>query len=98
MFSFTTGKAYKDLYTQVSLLLDQQVNNIVARELLTSKGPLDSTKTELLLDHMQEGAVSILKRWPEMKSKFKLCLNISIPRKLQSVAWTLHMSNVDGEL
>ena len=91
------GSAYQELYNQVSLTLDQQVNNVVAKELLTSTNAIDSTKTEFVLDHVRDGAVSILKRWPEMKTKLHMCLNMPIPQKIQSVAWTFFMSDQQGE-
>lgn len=92
------GSAYDDLYSQVSLTLDQQVNNSVAKELLTNTETVDTTKTELILDHLRDGAVSILKRWPEMKSKLHMCLNMPLPHKIQSVAWTFFMSDPQGKI
>ena len=91
-----TGAAYQDLYNQVSLTLDQQVNNVVAKELLTSPNAIDSTKTEFILDHLRDGAVSILKRWPEMRTKLHMCLIMPIPQKIQSVAWTFFMADQQG--
>lgn len=77
-------------------MLDQQINNSVAKEMMTAATALSSTKSELVLDHMRDGAVNILKRWPEMKKKLHMCLNMPIPHKLQSVAWSFFMSDARG--
>jgi len=95
-YDWITDSCYDDLYSRVSLTLDQQVNNAVAKELLTMDP--GHTKTELVLDHLRDGAVSILKRWPDMKSKLHMCLNMPLPTKLRSVAWTLFLSNSQGTL
>lgn len=54
---------------------------------------LQSTKTELIVDELRENAVSLLRRWPEMKYKLHMYLNLPLPPKLQSVAWNFFLSN-----
>lgn len=93
-----TGVSFDKLYNQVALILDQQVNNTVAKEMLISATAIDVTKTELLHVHLRDGAVNILKRWPEMKSKLHMFLNLHLPHKLQSTAWTLFMSDSSGRI
>ena len=53
------GRAYSDLYNKVSLSLDQHLNNEVSRQLL-EEYPIN-TKSDLVLDAAQDGAVSLLK-------------------------------------
>ena len=72
------------------------MNNAVAKELLVNSSAIESTKSEILLDHLKDGATNILKRWPEMKNKLHMCLNMPLPLKLQSVTWTLFMSDLNG--
>lgn len=95
--NYLIGAAYDKLYGQVSLTLDQQVNNTVARDMLVdSTSYIQGTKTDLIIDYLRDGAVSILKRWPEFKTKLHMCLNMPLPSKLQSIAWTFFLSDSQG--
>ncbi|KAF6037136.1 hypothetical protein EB796_004544 [Bugula neritina] len=91
--SLQTGSNYDQLYNATSHLLDQQVNNTVAKEMLSDSSAVGVAKPELINEHLKDGVVSILKRWPEMKVKFHMCLNIPVPTKLRTNAWTLFMSD-----
>ncbi|XP_067933396.1 uncharacterized protein [Watersipora subatra] len=90
------GQSYDELYDKISLILDQQVNNTIAKRLLVDSTAVESTKSELLIDHLKDGAVNILRHWPEMKNKLHMCLNIPLPVKLRSAAWTMFMSDINA--
>ncbi|XP_070572831.1 uncharacterized protein [Ptychodera flava] len=85
------GKSFRTLQTSVSHSLDQHLNNQVARELLEDFPVI--TKSDLVLNHARDGAVALLKKWPEMKSKLHLCLNQALPDRLRQIAWKLFLHN-----
>ena len=88
------GNAYKELYSQVSVSLDQNLNNEVARQLMEDY-PLN-TKSDIVLECAQEGAVSLLKKWPDMKSKLHVCFNKPLSETLRQLAWRLFLDNTKG--
>jgi hypothetical protein len=88
------GRVYENLQSKLSYLLDQTVNNQVAKKMLEDN-PLD-TKTDLVLDATSEGVISLLKKHPEQKYKLKVFLNQAIPQPVRFVAWQLYFSNSDA--
>ena len=90
-----SGSAYAELYNKCSVALDQHLNNDVARQLLEDQ-PIN-TKSDLILESAQEGIVSILKKWPDMKSKLHIHLNQPLPGNLRQLAWRLYLDNPKGE-
>ncbi|XP_064613164.1 uncharacterized protein LOC135476947 [Liolophura sinensis] len=86
-----TGGVFGSLYSQVSVLLDQHLNEEVSRELMEDH-PI-GTKTDLIVSNAEEGAVSLLRRWPEMRTKLHVCLNQPLPSSLRSLTWKLFLSN-----
>ena len=95
MISIHSGSAYADLYGKCSVSLDQHLNNEVARQLLEEQ-PIN-TKSDLILDSAQEGIISILKKWPDMKSKLHIHLNQPLPDSLRQLTWRLYLDNPKGE-
>ncbi|XP_078599410.1 uncharacterized protein LOC144874756 isoform X2 [Branchiostoma floridae x Branchiostoma japonicum] len=85
------GSSFTTLNAQVSKMLDMALNNEVARELLEDH-PVN-TKSDLVLGHARDGAVSLLQRWPDMRDKLHLCLNQPLPPTLRQLAWKLHLRN-----
>ncbi|XP_075264161.1 uncharacterized protein LOC142356058 isoform X2 [Convolutriloba macropyga] len=82
---------YKQMMQKVSYTLDRHLSNEVARELL-EEDPVE-TKPELVIEHVREGAVCLLKRWPEMKGKVYRCLNQRFPENLRYITWKLFLQN-----
>ncbi|XP_063713291.1 uncharacterized protein LOC134841318 isoform X2 [Symsagittifera roscoffensis] len=82
---------YKRMTQKVSYTLDRHLSNEVARELL-EEDPVE-TKPELVIEHVREGAVCLLKRWPEMKGKVFRCLNQRLPSNLRFITWKLFLQN-----
>ena len=85
------GRVYENLQSKLSYLLDQTVNNQVAKKMLEDN-PLD-TKTDLVLDTTSEGVITLLRKHPEQKYKLRVFLNQSIPQPLRFLAWQLFFSN-----
>lgn len=90
-FLSISGSVYNSLYKKVSVYLDQNLNEEVSRQLL-EESPL-GTKSDLVIDFAEEGALSLLKKWPEMKSKLLFCLNQPLPMRVRQLAWRLYLTN-----
>ncbi|XP_078339182.1 uncharacterized protein LOC111132265 isoform X4 [Crassostrea virginica] len=85
------GTSYNNLMKKVSILMDQSLNEEVSRQLL-EESPMD-TKSDLIIENAEEGALSLLKKWPDMKEKLHVCLNQPLPPPLRQLAWRLHLSD-----
>ncbi|KAK6184233.1 hypothetical protein SNE40_002067 [Patella caerulea] len=85
------GSVSKNVAGKVTNLLDQHLNNDVAKQLLEDY-PVD-TKSDLIIEGAEEGALSLLKKWPEFKSKLHICLNQPLPLTIRQLAWRLYLSN-----
>lgn len=75
------GKVYENLQSKLSYLLDQTVNNQVAKKLL-EENPLE-TKTDLVLDTTSEGITTLLSKNPSQKYKLRVFLNQVIPQPIR---------------
>ena len=89
------GSVYNNLYKKVSVYLDQNLNEEVSRQLL-EEAPI-GTKSDLVIDFAEDGAMSLLKKWPEMKSKLLFCLNQPLPIRVRQLAWRLYLTNTRGK-
>ncbi len=85
------------MQSKLSYLLDQTVNNIVARRLMEDSRQLD-TKTDLVLDTAAEGIVSLLRKHPDQKYKLRVFLNQVLPQPIRFLAWQLFFSNINCNL
>lgn len=88
------GSVSSSLYKKVSLLLDQGLNEEVSRQLLEDS-PAD-TKSDMVIDNAEEGAISLLKKWPDMKYKLHVCLNQPLSVNFRHLAWKLYLTNTKG--
>ena len=88
------GTSYTNLFKKVSVLVDQNLNEEVSRQLL-EEHPI-GTKSDLVIDFAEDGALSLLKKWPEMKNKLSFCLNQPLPFNTRQVAWRLYLANTKG--
>ena len=88
---FFSGQIYRDFFAKVSHSLDQHISNEVARQLM-EEFPLE-TKSDLIVEQAQEGAMSLLRRWPEMKWKLRACFNQPLPGPIRQLAWRLYLEN-----
>lgn len=85
------GRVYENLQSKLSYLLDQTVNNQVARKMLEES--LAETKTDLVLDTTAEGIVTLLRKNPDQKYKLKVFLNQSIPQPIRFLTLQLYFAN-----
>ncbi len=85
------GHVYENIQSKLSYLLDQSVNNLVAKKMLEDY-PLD-TKTDLVLDATSEGIVTLLRKHPDQKYKLRVFLNQVIPQPIKFLGWQLFFSN-----
>ncbi|XP_076107077.1 uncharacterized protein LOC143075526 isoform X2 [Mytilus galloprovincialis] len=85
------GTVYNGLCKKVSVITDQSLNEDVSRQLL-EESPMD-TKTDLVIESAEEGALSLLKKWPDMKNKLYICLNQPLPLHIRQLTWRLYLSN-----
>jgi hypothetical protein len=88
------GSIYNSLCKKVSVITDQSLNEDVSRQLL-EESPMD-TKTDLVIESAEEGALSLLKKWPDMKNKLYICLNQPLPLHIRQLTWRLYLSNTRG--
>ncbi|KAL8614022.1 hypothetical protein ACOMHN_023257 [Nucella lapillus] len=85
------GAAFQSMFGKVSMLMDQHMNEDVSRQLMEDS-PMD-TKTDLVIEGAEEGVVSLLKKWPEMKSKLHVSLNQPLALPIRQLSWRLFLSN-----
>lgn len=90
------GKIYENLQSKLSYLLDQTVNNQVAKRMLEDHA-LD-TKTDLVLDTTSEGVITLLRKHPEQKYKLRVFLNQSVPLPIRFLSYQLFYANQESKL
>ena len=85
------GSAHRNLVKKVSNLVDMNLNEDVTQKLMD---PINTkTKTELLLSEACLASVSLLKRWPDLKSKLYACFNRPLPCELRKAVWKMFLGN-----
>lgn len=94
-FPIFLGSIYNNLCKKVSVITDQSLNEDVSRQLL-EESPMD-TKSDLIIESAEEGALSLLKKWPDMKNKLYICLNQPLPLHIRQLTWRLYLSNTRGK-
>ncbi len=52
------------------------------------------TKTDLVLDTISEGIITLLRKYPEQKHKLHVFFNQPIPQPLRLLSWQLYFSNL----
>lgn len=88
------GKVYENLQSKLSYLLDQSVNNQVAKKLIEENA--QDTKTDLVLETTAEGIVTLLKKHPDQKYKLHVFLNQPIQQPIRFLAWQLFYANANS--
>lgn len=81
------------MQSKLSYLLDQSVNNQVAKKLIEEN--TFETKTDLVLDTTYEGIITLLRKHPDQKYKLRVFLNQFIPQQIKFLAWQLYFSNTN---
>ena len=82
------GDNYKALNRRVSSVLDRQLNCHSNKMTENEK----KTKTEKLLEFAAEGSAALLCRWPDQKSRVRVCFNREFPPVLRAEVWKLCLS------
>ena len=82
-----TGDKYKALNRRVSSVLDKQLN---LHSIVKSENEM-KTKTEKLLNCAAEGSAALLRRWPDQKSRTRVCFNREFPAVLRFEVWRLYL-------
>ena len=75
----------------MSSTLDRDLNNAVRRQLMQDVAA--DTRTDLILESALDGSVSLLKKWPDLRSKLHAFLNQPLPELLRPVAWRLYLED-----
>lgn len=88
---YKTGKLYENLQSKLSYLLDQSVNNQVAKKLIEES--TNDTKSDLVLETTSEGILTLLKKHPDQRYKLRVFLNQIIPQPIRFLAWQLYFAN-----
>ena len=57
---------------------------------------VSDTRSDLVIESAEDGAVSLLKRWPDMKNKLHICFNQPLPDPIRSLAWHLYLNDPRG--
>ncbi|KAI1893539.1 hypothetical protein AGOR_G00124770 [Albula goreensis] len=80
-----------DTIAHISSILEDVLSCLVAVEM--SERHVVSQKTDLIQSHVRNGMVSLLNKWPDMKSKLSILFNHPLPKEIREVAWKLYLSN-----
>ncbi|XP_067866941.1 uncharacterized protein [Heterodontus francisci] len=80
------GNTHRALMSQINSSLEEQIGNHLSGKTL-------QTKSETVLSHIKDGVVTLLQKWPDMKSKLHLLFNHTFPPDLRKFTWSLYLSN-----
>ncbi|XP_061072682.1 uncharacterized protein LOC133107658 isoform X2 [Conger conger] len=90
------GRSHVDVVAHISSVLEDALSSHVGTELKERRTV--SSKTDLFQSHVQEGMVSLLNKWPDMKSKLTVLFNRPLPMEIREVAWRLYLSNTKARM
>uniref|UniRef100_UPI00398EABE9 uncharacterized protein isoform X2 n=1 Tax=Pristiophorus japonicus TaxID=55135 RepID=UPI00398EABE9 len=90
------GNAYRALMRRINSSLEEQIGSHLTGKIQES-GTLQ-TKSETVLNHIQDGAVTLLQKWPDMKSKLHILFNHTLPPDLRKLTWSLYLSNTKARM
>ncbi|XP_078080693.1 uncharacterized protein LOC144501160 isoform X2 [Mustelus asterias] len=86
-----TANAHRVLMNRINSSLEEQIGYHLTGKTL-------QTQSEPLLSHVQDGVVTLLQKWPDMKSKLHVLFNHPLPPDLRKIAWSLYLSNKKARL
>ncbi|KAJ8368353.1 hypothetical protein SKAU_G00083810 [Synaphobranchus kaupii] len=89
-------RSHVDVVAHISSVLEDALSCHVATEL--KERHTVSPKTDLFQSHVQDGMVSLLNKWPDMKSKLTILFNHPLPMEIREVAWQLYLSNIKARM
>ncbi|XP_062887053.1 uncharacterized protein LOC134336647 isoform X2 [Mobula hypostoma] len=85
------GSVYKTLVNRIGSTLEKQICRHLVGKIQESK-PVQ-TRNEAFQSHIQDGMISLLHKWPDMKSKLHILFNHSLPPDLRKLTWNFYLSN-----
>ncbi|XP_032901482.1 uncharacterized protein LOC116988735 isoform X2 [Amblyraja radiata] len=85
------GSIYRALVSRINSALEEQFGKRLSYKMHESKSM--RTRTEAFGSRIQDGVVSLLQKWPDMKSKLHILFNHSLPPDLRKLTWNLYLSN-----
>ncbi|XP_067824062.1 uncharacterized protein [Heptranchias perlo] len=90
------GNTYRALMSQINSSLEEQIGSQLTGKIQESETL--QTKSETVLSHIQDGAVTLLQKWPDMKSKLHILFNHILPPDLRKLTWSLCLSNTKARM
>ncbi|XP_078278277.1 uncharacterized protein LOC144606241 isoform X2 [Rhinoraja longicauda] len=85
------GSTYRALVSRINSALEEQFGRQLIYKMHESKSM--QARTEAYGSHIQDGVVSLLQKWPDMKSKLHILFNHSLPPDLRKLTWNLYLTN-----
>ncbi|XP_072326152.1 uncharacterized protein [Scyliorhinus torazame] len=85
------GNAHRVLMNRINSSLEQQIGNHLTSKTL-------QIQNEPVFSHVQDGVVTLLHKWPDMKSKLHVLFNHVLPPDLRTFTWRLYLSNTKARL
>ncbi|XP_072446257.1 uncharacterized protein [Chiloscyllium punctatum] len=83
------GSAHRVLTNQINTSLEEHVANHFTGKTL---------QNETVLSLVQDGVVTLLQKWPGMKSKLCVLFNHTLPPELRKLTWHLFLSNTKARM
>ncbi|PFX32934.1 uncharacterized protein LOC111344453 [Stylophora pistillata] len=85
------SSSYQKLMATVSGILDRNLNEEVTQTIIDASNT--RTKAELLLQESSKASISLLQRWPDLRTKLFACLNRPLPTELRRAVWKWFLAN-----
>lgn len=85
------SSSYRKLLTTVSGILDRNLNEEVTQTIIDPSNT--RTKAELFLQEASNASISLLQRWPDLRTKIFACLNRPLPAELRRAVWKMFLAN-----
>ncbi|XP_060114954.1 uncharacterized protein LOC132586839 [Heteronotia binoei] len=90
------GDSYKTLMSQVSACLEKEIYHQIAQEM--QDGGRVKNRLASLLTHIEDGMMTLLEEWPDLKGRLCSLFNQPLPAKLRGLTWRLYLSNRKARL
>ncbi|CAM9952286.1 unnamed protein product [Lampetra fluviatilis] len=92
MSSLQGGDVYKSVVAKVASSLDEQLVQQVAVEVADDRARPRS-RVQVVQELLKSGLVSILHKWPELRSKLGVLFNHPLPSGIREPVWHLYLAN-----
>ncbi|XP_032823762.1 uncharacterized protein LOC116950238 [Petromyzon marinus] len=92
MSSLQGGDVYKSVVAKVASSLDEQLVQQVAVEVADDR-VRPRSRVQVVQELLKSGLVSILHKWPELRSKLGVLFNHPLPSGIREPVWHLYLAN-----